>query len=138
MRILAVDPGEKRIGLAICDPTEMIASPLAVIQHNSRLVDAVSIANLAKENQVGLILIGKSLDEEGNATPQSRRSDRLAYAIKQQCEIPLISWDESFSTQEARRARIEMKTTRRRRSGHLDDFAAVIILQSYLDFKLRS
>jgi putative Holliday junction resolvase len=137
MRILAVDPGEKHIGIAISDPSETIASPLTIIQHVSRLVDAASIAGLAMEHQAGLIVIGKSLDEEGRPTPQSRRSDRLLEAIHQQSDLPLITWDESFSTQEARLARIEMGTNRRQRKGHLDELAAVIILQSYLDSKLR-
>ncbi len=134
MRILAIDPGEKRIGIAISDPTGTIASPLAVLEHVSRPVDAASIANLVREHRAGLIVIGKSLDENGQPTPHSRRSDRLAAAIRQQCELAVISWDESFSTQEARRAQIDMGTKRQKRSGHLDELAATVILQSYLDF----
>jgi len=133
MRIMAVDPGEKRIGLAISDPTGTIASPLTVLQHVSRPVDAATIADLANQNEVGLIIIGKSLDEEGMPTVQSRRSDRMALAIQEQCDIPITAWDESFSTQIARQARIEMGTKRQKRSGHLDELAATIILQSYLD-----
>jgi putative Holliday junction resolvase len=133
MRILAVDPGEKRIGIALSDPSGTIASPLIVLRHVSRPVDAAAIADLAQQNQVGLIVIGKSLDEDGSPTPASRRADRLDNAIHQQCDIPLTFWDESFSTQEARRALIEMGASRRKRSGHLDDLAATVILQSYLD-----
>lgn len=103
MRILAVDPGEKRIGIAISDPTATIAGPLSVVQHISRLLDAASIANLAEEHQVSLIIIGKSFDEEGLPSPQSRRADCLAEAIRQQCDIPLVMWDESYSTQAASR-----------------------------------
>ena len=133
MRIIAVDPGEKRIGIALSDPTGTIATPLTVIQHVSRLLDAVSIANLANQYEAGLIVVGKSFDEEGMPTPQSRRADRLAEVIHQQSEIPLIMWDESFSTLAARLARIEMGTTRRKRRGHMDELAAAVILQSYLD-----
>jgi len=133
MRILAVDPGEKRIGIAISDPTSTIATPLSVIEHITRRLDAASIANLAIQYEVSLIVIGKSLDEEGLPTPQSRRADRLAEAIRQQCDIPLVMWDESFSTQVARQARLEMGTIRRKRRGHLDELAATVILQSYLD-----
>jgi len=136
MRILAVDPGEKRIGIAISDPTATIAGPLSVVQHISRLLDAASIANLAEEHQVSLIIIGKSFDEEGLPSPQSRRADRLAEAIRQQCDIPLVMWDESYSTQAARQARIEMGTSRRKRGGHMDDLAATVILQSYLDSRV--
>ena len=137
MRILAVDPGEKRIGLAISDPTGTIASPLTVIHHISRHLDAASIADLANQYQVEAIIIGKSLDEEGLPTPASRRADRLAEAIRQQCDIPLQMWDESFSTQIARQAQLEMGTKRKRRSGHLDEMAATVILQSYLDSRIN-
>lgn len=133
MRILAVDPGEKHLGIAISDPTATIASPLNVIKHISRAVDAATIAELAKQYQIGMIVIGKSLDVEGLPTPQSRRSDRLAEAIRQQCTIPIQMWDESFSTQTARQARIDMGTKRRKRRGHMDDLAATVILQTYLD-----
>jgi len=133
MRILAVDPGEKHLGIALCDPTGTIATPLKIISHISRRLDAAEIANLARQNQVEMILIGQSLDEDGYATPQSRRAERLADAIRQQGDVPIMMWDESFSTQEVRQARVQMGTTRRKRRGHMDDFAAAIILQSFLD-----
>lgn len=133
MRVLAIDPGEKRIGVAISDPTKTIAAPLTVVKHISRPLDAATIAELARQNQVSVIIIGQSLDEDGNSTPASRRADRLANAIRLQCDIPIILWDESFSTQLARTAQLEMKTPRHKRRGHLDEMAAVVILQSYLD-----
>lgn len=133
MRVLAVDPGEKRIGIAISDPTGMIASPLTILMHISRLLDAAAVANLAAEHQVDLIVVGKSLDDDGKFTPQSRRADRFAHTLQQQCSLPVVLWDESFSTQEARQARIAMGTTRKERRGHMDDLAAAIILQSYLE-----
>ena len=135
MRILAVDPGEKRIGLALSDPSGTIASPLSVLSHVSRMVDAASIADLANEHQVTLIVIGKSTGEEGFSTPQSRRVDRLLIAIQQQCSIPITTWDENFSTQMAKQARVVMNTRRNKRRGHLDDIAATVILQSFLDSK---
>lgn len=137
MRILAIDPGEKHIGVAISDPTGTIASPLTVLKHASRMIDAASIAELARQYQADMIVIGKSTSENGSATIQSRRVDRLAIAIQQQCDLPLTTWDESFSTQEARQARILMGTTRKKRHGHLDDLAATVILQSYLDAKVN-
>jgi putative Holliday junction resolvase len=137
MRILAIDPGAKRIGIAISDPTGTIASPLKVVQHVSRPIDAATIADLANEYQVGLIIIGNSFDEDGSPTPASRRADRLAEAIQQQCNIPQKMWDESFSTQVARQARIRMNTSRRKRHGHLDEMAATVILQSYLDTEVN-
>jgi putative Holliday junction resolvase len=133
MRILAVDHGEKRIGLAISDPTATIASPLKVIKHVSRLLDAAQVANIASENDAGLIVVGQSFDEEGLPNLAGRRAARFAEALKEQTQIPVILWDESFSTQDARAARIEMGASRKNRSGHLDELAAVMILQSYLE-----
>jgi putative Holliday junction resolvase len=133
MRILAVDPGEKRIGIALSDPTGTIANPLTVIQHVSRALDAATIAQIAQENQAGLIVVGQALDDDGGPTPQSRRATRLAAAIRSQTDQPVVLWDESDSTQAARAARLAMGVPRRKRRGHLDDLAATVILQSYLD-----
>ncbi|MBP1702931.1 MAG: putative holliday junction resolvase, partial [Chloroflexi bacterium] len=69
MRVLAIDPGEKRLGIAISDLSGTIANPLTVLQHVSRPVDAATIAQLAQEHQVGRIIIGQALDEEGLPTP---------------------------------------------------------------------
>ena len=133
MRILAVDHGEKRIGLALSDPTGTIASPLTVIKHVSRLLDAAQVANLAAENEAGLIVIGQSFDEEGNPNLAGRRAAKCAEALKEQTNIPIELFDESFSTQDARATRIEMGVSRRKRSGHMDELAAVMILRSYLE-----
>jgi putative Holliday junction resolvase len=133
MRILAVDPGEKHLGIAISDPTNTIANPLTVLKHVSRPVDAATIACLAQDNQVGLIVVGQALNEENHPTPQSRRASRLADALRAQIDLPVKLWDESGSTQAARAARIAMGSSRRKRRGHLDDIAATYILQTYLD-----
>lgn len=133
MRILAVDPGEKRIGIAVSDPTGTIANPLTIIKHIKRALDAASIVQLAVQNEAGLIIIGQSLDDDGLPTSQSRSAARLAEAIRLQTSIPVCLWDESGSTQAARSARLAMGVSRRRRSGHLDDLAATYILQTYLD-----
>ena len=133
MRILAVDHGEKRIGLALSDPTATIASPLKVIDHVSRLTDAAHVASLAQENDVGLIVIGQSFDEDGNPNLAGRRAARLGDALKEQTQIPIVLWDESFSTQDARAARIALGGSRKKRAGHHDSLAAVVILQSYLE-----
>jgi putative Holliday junction resolvase len=133
MRILAVDHGEKRIGLALSDPSATLASPLKVIQHVSRLIDAAQVADIAAENGAGLIVIGQSFDEEGRPNLAGRRAARFAEALQSQTGIPTMLWDESFSTQEARRARIEMGVGRGKRGGHLDELAAVMILRSYLE-----
>jgi len=133
MRILAVDPGEKRIGIALSDPTGTIANPLTVLKHVSRPVDAESIIQLAEEHEAGKIIIGQNLDVEGEPTLQSRMAGRLADAIRAKASIPVEMWDESDSTRIAQATRLAMGVRRRRRRGHLDDLAATVILQSYLD-----
>ena len=133
MRILAVDPGSKHIGLALSDPSGTIASPLTIISHISRLVDAATVVELAHSNEVGLLVIGQSLDEDGTPTFEGRRAGRFAEALKIQTRLPVVFWDEAFTTRDARSARIQMGVSRRDRSGHLDSLAAVILLQSYID-----
>ncbi len=133
MRILAVDHGEKRIGLALSDPTATIASPLTVIEHVSRLMDAAQVANIATENEVGLIVIGQSFDEEGQPNLAGRRAAKFAQALKEQTQISIVLWDEAFSTQDARAARIQMGSSRKQRGGHQDALAATMILRSYLE-----
>lgn len=137
MRILAVDPGEKRMGVAISDPSGVIANPLTVLEHVSRVVDAAAIAALAAEHSVQRIIIGQSLDADNQPTPQGRRAARLAEAIRSQTDLPVELWDEHGSTQAARKAHIAMGGSQRQRRlrghGHLDDMAATYILQTYLD-----
>jgi putative Holliday junction resolvase len=133
VRILAVDHGEKRIGLAITDSTGTIASPLKVINHVSRVIDAAQVAETATENGVELVVIGQSFDEQGFPNLAGRRAARFAEALKTQTQISIVLWDESFSTQEARNSRIEMGVRRKKRAGHLDELAATMILQSYLE-----
>ena len=130
---MAVDHGEKRIGLALSDPNAILASPLKVIEHVSRLVDAAQVADLAAQNEVGLIVIGQSFDEEGRPNLAGRRAARFAEALQTQTQVPVRLWDESFSTQDARATRIAMGVRRKQRGGHLDELAAVMILRSYLE-----
>ena len=133
MRILAIDPGEKNIGIAISDPSGTIANPLAILRHVSRSINAASIAELASDHQVVHIIVGQALGEDNQPTPQSRRAARLAAAIRSQTSLPVDLWDESGSTQAARSALVSLNVSRNKRKGHHDDLAAAYILQSYLD-----
>jgi len=133
MRILAVDPGLKRLGLALSDPTGTIARPLMILSHVSRVVDAIAVARQAEFNEAGMIVVGQSLDEDGQPTLEGRHSARFVVTLRMQTNIPVILWDEAFTTQDARAIRLAQGVSRRRRSGHLDDVAAAIQLQSYLD-----
>jgi putative Holliday junction resolvase len=123
------------MGIAVSDLSATIANPLTVLPHRSRHEDAVQIAALAEENHAGAIVVGQSLDEDGSLKPMGRNAQNLAEEIRTVTDLPVIMWDEHGSTVKARRARIEMGVKRSKRGGHLDDLAATIILQSYLDAK---
>ena len=133
MKILAIDPGSKRIGLAISDVTGSIANPLLVINHTNRHDDAIQVARLVETNEVKRIVVGQSLDENGVPTFEGRRSQRFVDELRIHTNIPVILWDESLTTNDAREARLMMGVKRKDRSGHLDSLAAVVLLQSYLD-----
>lgn len=133
MKVLGVDHGEKRIGLAISDATGNLARPLSVVKHVSRAVDAAQVAATAAEQEAECIVVGQSFDEHGRPNAAGRAAERFAEALKEQTGLPIVLWDESMSTVDAREFRIQMGVPRKKRAGHLDDAAAATILQSYLD-----
>ncbi len=124
-RILAVDPGEKRIGLALSDPTRTLATPHSVLQHVSRERDAAAIVALAHAQDVDLILVGLALDQEGREGPQARRAMRLADHIRSLSACAVELWDESGTTVAA--------ASLGGRASSLDARAAAVLLQEYLD-----
>jgi putative Holliday junction resolvase len=128
-RILAIDPGQVRIGIAISDPTGTIARPLMVLRHVSRLKDARSIVQIATQNEANMILIGVALDLEGEVGPQARKALRLVDVLKEETDIPIATWDESGSTQVAQ--------INSRNDDLLDARAAAVILQEYLNAQKR-
>ena len=133
MRILAVDPGEKRIGIAVSDPTGTIASPVTILTHKSHAEDAARIVALAVEHGCERVLIGIALNADGGETESSRRARNLAKAVRKAGDAPVITWDESGSTKAAQAVAREMGLPRAKRGGHRDAAAAAVILQSYLD-----
>lgn len=133
MRILAVDHGEKRIGLALSDETARLARPLTVLLHVSRALNSARVAEIASIQGVGLILVGQSFDLDGNPNPAGRRAARFAEALAAQTDIPIKLWDEALTTRDAQSAARAMGLGRKKRAGHLDDHAAAVLLQSYLD-----
>jgi len=133
MKVLCIDPGEVHIGVAISDESGTLARPLTILRHVSRQIDSMGITELAQINQVGLIIIGIPLDSEGRVGPKARSAMRLAETMKTLTEIPIILWDESYSSQKAAEIRISSGAGRKERSKPLDDLAAAVILQDYLD-----
>lgn len=136
MRILALDPGEKRIGLAISDPTQTIATRFSVILHKSFKADLEQVYNVIKGNDVGLVVIGQALDDDGNETTSSRRAAKFGKGLADQYKIVVVFSDESGTTNEAKQTVIDLGVRRKDRQGHLDDLAATILLQRYLDAKI--
>ena len=124
-RLLGVDPGEVRIGLAVSDPTETIAAPLAVLRHTSRRTDVEAILTLAVKHSVEAIIVGVAYDLEGQAGPQARRALRLAEALREEATVPVLTWDESGSTAAADRSG--------GKRAPIDARAAAVILQDYLE-----
>ena len=124
-RVLAVDPGNVRIGLAISDPTGTIARPLSILHHISRHEDAIAILKAAAEHEAARILVGVALDLEGEVGPQARMALRLVDVLREEGDLPVLTWDESGSTQAAKRGP--------RGDRLLDARAAAVILQEYLD-----
>lgn len=123
--VLAVDPGEARLGIAVSDPTGTIARPERVIRHSSRAQDAEQIVQIAAEQHAGSILVGLALDQEGRIGPQARRAVRLAEALRAVTALPVETWDESGSTLAARRGE--------GKDSQLDARAAAVFLQDFLD-----
>lgn len=124
-RILAVDPGEQRIGLAISDPEGLIARPLQILIHRTREDDARAILSIAEEQKAEKIIIGLPLNEQGKVGPQAQKSLRLVRALRAITHMPVIAWDERGSTQAAERLPSP--------HAELDARAAAVILQDYLD-----
>ena len=132
-RVLAVDPGDKRLGIAVSDLTGTIASPVCVLPHVSREKDALAILAIAVEKEVGMIVIGQAISWDGEVSVQGRKSTRLAKKIRSLGSIAVVLWDEYGSTNTARKTRQMMNVSRKKRKGHLDEIAATVILQTYLD-----
>lgn len=127
-RILAVDPGDKRHGLAISDPSRLIARPLSVLEHTSRSADVSEIIHMAEKHEANTILVGIPYDSDGNPGPQARKALRLVEALCETTSIPILTWDESGSTQAALQIR--------KADQLLDARAAAVILQEYLNAQI--
>ena len=144
-RILALDPGERRIGVALSDELGMLATPLCILQRRGP-DRASAAAELAREHGVVEILVGFPRTLRGEVGPQARRVERFVEELRAAVETPVRLWDERYSTAEAA-ARLaatrKPSSGRRGRAGrlaapHLDALAAAVILQEYLDSRRSS
>lgn len=131
--VLAVDWGSKRLGIAVSDPAKKIARPLDVVLHTSRTNDAEKIVDLSKKNNADVIVVGVTYDDENCLTPSGRSASRLADEISKLFGKPVILWDEAFTTQDAKELQIEKGISQKKRRGHQDEIAAVLLLNDYLE-----
>lgn len=135
-RILGLDLGERRVGVAISDPTGTLARPLQTLVRRSRGEDFTAIEGLVIEHDVGLVIVGKPLSLDGTEGPQAQRVSRYAEALADRLPVRVASWDERYSTVTAGEILRRNRGKRRRgrcAKGELDAVAAAVILQSYLD-----
>lgn len=134
VRILAVDWGERRIGLAISDELGLTAQGLRTLYRINRRHLLTALAQLAAENQVGLILVGYPLMLSGEEGVQARRARQFARELERKTGVPVKLLDERFTTVEARRVlRATGVTLDKRNAPVVDRLAAVLLLQAYLD-----
>lgn len=124
-RVLAVDTGGVRIGIAISDPTGTLARPLTVIKHTSRKLDVERVAALAEQHGANRIVVGIPYGIEEPIGHQARAALRFVEALQSASPVEVHTWDESGSTQAAESAA--------RAHESLDAVAAAVILQEYLD-----
>jgi putative Holliday junction resolvase len=137
VRILGLDVGERRVGVAVSDPTGTVARPLQTLVRGSREDDFAAIAALVADHDVGLVVVGRPLSLDGTEGPQARQVARYAEALAARLPVRVVSWDERFTTVVAheilRQSRPEKRRRRARTTGEVDAIAAAVILQSYLD-----
>jgi putative Holliday junction resolvase len=133
MRVLGVDFGERRIGLAVSDELGVTARPLHAIESRGYRADAARVAEVACEQGAGAIVVGLPLRMSGELSPLARRARRFAQALRAAAEAPVELWDERLSTVEAEQAMTAAGVKPGKRSDQVDAVAAAVILQSYLD-----
>ncbi len=132
-RILALDLGEKRIGVAVSDATRTIAQPLTVIKRTSREVDFESISQLVQEQQANMLLVGLPLMLDGSVGDKAAWVKDYSAELQRTLDMPLELWDEAFTTVQAE-ASLKARGKKWRKSREqVDAVAASFILQSYLD-----
>jgi putative Holliday junction resolvase len=133
MRILALDPGERRIGMALADEQVRLARPLGVLERRSRAEDFARLAALAAEHQVARVVVGQPLAPDGGAGRRAASVARWAAALAAALGLPVELWNERYSSVEAAAIVRAQGAGARRRHTSLDAVAAAVILQDYLD-----
>lgn len=131
MRVLALDVGDRRVGVAISDALGMLARTLTVIRRSGH--DYQSIADLVRAHDVKRIVAGYPRNMDGSVGLQARKVEAYVAGLEQHVDVPIEFWDERLSTAEAQRLMIEAGRRPRERRERIDAVAAAVILQDYLD-----
>ena len=132
---MAIDPGSKRVGVAISDPTGTIAQPLATIDAEPQETLAERVAEIAKEREATYIVVGLPRRLDGSIGPEAKAARVLAGAIRKASRLSVELVDERLTTAEAERAMISGGMRRQQRRESIDQVAATLLLQSHLDTK---
>jgi putative Holliday junction resolvase len=137
-RVLAIDWGERRVGLALSDPGGVIASPHAVLARGrSRRDDLDAIARVVREQEVERVVVGIPLRTDGSRGPEARRVGEAAARLAEFLPVPVETIDERFSSAEARRILAEGGIDDRGRRGRVDAISASLFLQTFLAKRAR-
>ena len=133
-RVMAMDVGDRRIGIALSDPLGMFAQGLTTIVRDRRPENDLPIFKaLVEEHDVSRIVVGWPLETSGRAGGQARKVERFVDNLKTVIELPFELWDERLTSAQAERALLEADTRRSKRKELIDKVAATVILQSWLD-----
>lgn len=131
-RILALDMGEKRIGVALSDAEARLASPLTVLPKRGRDENLRTIAALVSEHQVGLVVLGLPRKSEAELGSSAEAIQRFGKRLEKALKIPVAFVDEFESTVRAQEALLEADVSRAKRREKVDKVAAALILETYL------
>jgi putative Holliday junction resolvase len=132
-RILCVDYGQKRLGLALSDEMGVTAQPLGKIEEEEGEEQLRAVERIAGEHEVSEIVVGLPLTMKGNVSRSASRVIAFARELNKRLGIPIVTWDERLSTRESEQILIQSGMARSKRKGVVDSVAAAVILQSYLD-----
>ncbi len=136
MRLLGLDIGDVRIGVAVCDSLEIAAFPVGLVRRVGSLKrDVAAVAALAVEQEAEGIVVGLPLSLDGSVGPQAMKTQGFAKALANTLSLPLVFWDESLSSVEAEELLIAQGVSRAKRREKIDQTAAALILESYLQHR---
>lgn len=134
-RILAIDFGLRRLGMAVSDPSGVVALGLQTIERANLASDLARIAEAIREYEASELVVGKPLSKSGAENEMSRRAAAFATKIRERTGIPVTLWDERLTSAEANRALREAGLSLEKRRRAVDRAAATLILQNYLDWR---